>query len=423
VPSIKTITLGCRFNSYESEVTKAILERAAPDSDIVVINTCAVTHEAERQSRQAVRKAIRENDGAKIIVTGCAAKTSYDYFSSLDGIHKVVQNDEKADISAYITCQHSDGTSSPDVDHSALFHGKIRAFLQIQNGCDNWCTYCIVPVTRGPTKSLPLRDILNRIETLLMAGCREIVLSGIDITSYGKDLEGPVLADVIEAVLQAFPEMDRLRISSLDPHGVDARLRDLFVGEARVMPHLHLSIQSGDDTVLKAMRRRHTRGDVIDLCRYLLDHRPGLVLGCDLIAGFPTETDAMFQNTLNLVDEAGLTLLHVFPYSPRSGTVAARMIQNPRSTILERSKVLRVKADQVKSKLFESMVGATVRGIIEECSDGYAYGKTDSFIPLRLAVDTDAGKVSPGDVVSTSVTGFTEAGLECEMYIGTYTCI
>jgi threonylcarbamoyladenosine tRNA methylthiotransferase MtaB len=393
-----------------------MLERADSDSDIVVINTCAVTHEAERQSRQAVRKAIRENDGAKIIVTGCAAKTSYDYFSSLDGIHKVVQNDEKSDISAYVICQHSEGTST-SVDHSALFQDKIRAFLQIQNGCDNWCTYCIVPATRGPTKSLPIKDILNQVETLLMAGCKEIVLSGIDITSYGKDLDGPVLADVIEATLRAFPEMDRLRISSLDPHGVDTRLRDLFVGEGRVMPHLHLSIQSGDDVVLRAMRRRHTRDNVIDLCQHLLDHRSDLVLGCDMITGFPTETDSMFQNTLNLIDEARLTLLHVFPYSPRSGTAAARMIQNPRPIILERAKELRAKATQVKQKLFESMVGMTVRGIVEECHGELAYGKTDSFIPLRLT-KTDASPIMPGDIVSASVTDFTEDGLKGKAHTG-----
>jgi threonylcarbamoyladenosine tRNA methylthiotransferase MtaB len=386
-----------------------MLEQAAPDSDIIVINTCAVTHEAERQSRQAVRKAIKEHSGAKIIVTGCAAKTSYDYFSSLDGIHKVVQNDEKGDISAYITGQH-DQSPSTDVDHSAIFQGKIRAFLQIQNGCDNWCTYCIVPSTRGSTKSLPIKDILNRVEELLVAGCKEVVLSGIDITSYGKDLDGPVLADVIEATLRTFPEMHRLRISSLDPHGVDARLSELFIGEHRIMPHLHLSIQSGDDAVLKAMRRRHSRSDVINLCRYLLEHRPNIILGCDLIAGFPTETSSMFQNTLSLVDEAGLTLLHVFPYSPRDGTVAARMIQNPRVLILERAKELRAKAHEIKQKFFEHMVGTTVRGIIEECSDKSAYGKTDSFIPLQM-VNIDTTKATSGDVVNVEVTGFTEDGL------------
>jgi threonylcarbamoyladenosine tRNA methylthiotransferase MtaB len=386
-----------------------MLEQVDPDSDIVVINTCAVTHEAERQSRQAVRKAIRENSDAKIIVTGCAAKTSYDYFSSLDGIDKVVQNDKKGELSAYISGQHSESPST-DVDHSAIFQGKIRAFLQIQNGCDNWCTYCIVPATRGPTKSLPIKDILHRVETLLMAGCKEIVLSGIDITSYGKDLDGPVLADVIETTLRIFPEMRRLRISSLDPHGVDARLRDLFIGEDRIMPHFHFSIQSGDDVVLKAMKRRHVRDDVIDLCRYLLDRRPCIVLGCDLITGFPTETDAMFQHTLDLVDESGLTLLHVFPYSPRSGTVAARMIQNQRVTILERAKELRTKAHEVQQKLFKSMVGTTVRGIIEECSDESAYGKTDSFIPLRL-VNTNTSHVMPGSIVNTLITGVTENGL------------
>ncbi|MDR1365026.1 MAG: tRNA (N(6)-L-threonylcarbamoyladenosine(37)-C(2))-methylthiotransferase MtaB [Holosporales bacterium] len=408
MPSVKTITLGCRFNSYESEVAKAALNAAKPERDVVVINTCAVTREAERQSRQAVRKAIRENKGADIIVTGCAVKTSYDYFKSLDGVCSVVPNDEKNAISSRIPRQFS-VASTTDVDHGALFRDKIRAFLQIQNGCDNWCSYCIVPITRGASRSLPVGDILRRVESLLTTDCKEIVLSGIDITSYGKELNGPCqdLADVIEAILSAFPEVTRLRISSLDPHGVDERLQDLFVKESRIMPHFHLSIQSGDNSVLKAMKRRHTRDDVVSLCQYLLNRRAGVVLGGDLIAGFPTETDAMFQNTLNLIDDANLTLAHVFPYSPRSGTVAANMIQNHKSVIAERAKTLRDKAHASKQKLFESLTGSTVSGIVEECTDEIAYGKTDSFIPLQL-IRPPSIKVRPGDLVSADIVRFTD---------------
>ncbi|MDR1333304.1 MAG: tRNA (N(6)-L-threonylcarbamoyladenosine(37)-C(2))-methylthiotransferase MtaB [Holosporales bacterium] len=408
--SIKTVTLGCRFNSYESEVAKAMLEEAKADSDIVVINTCSVTHEAERQSRQAVRKAIRENRSAKIIVTGCAAKTSYEYFKALDGVHKIIQNDEKLDIGSYATVVHPDDNDDNPTESAArnpIFRDRIRAFLQIQNGCDNYCTYCIVPITRGPPRSLPIKDIMLQIEASLVAGCKEIVLSGIDITSYGRDLAGPVLADVIETVLKEFPDVTRLRISSLDPHGIDNRLLGLFTGESRIMPHLHLSIQSGDDTVLTSMRRRHTRDDVITLCQKILDLRPDVVLGCDLIAGFPAETEAMFQNTMSLVDEAHLTLLHVFPYSPRTGTAAANMIQLPREVVLKRAEILREKAIAVKHKLFKTLVGTTVRGILEKFADGIWYGKTDSFIPFRFS-QLSHQQLSPGSVITALVTGFND---------------
>ncbi|MBQ7524548.1 MAG: tRNA (N(6)-L-threonylcarbamoyladenosine(37)-C(2))-methylthiotransferase MtaB [Alphaproteobacteria bacterium] len=382
---IKTITFGCRFNSYETEITRSILNSLSPVDDVIVINTCSVTHEAERQSKQAVRKAIRENPQAKIIVTGCAAKTSAQYFRDLDGVFAVVQNDAKSDVNSYLslphaaTAAHFDSDAIVDEDDQ-LFQNRARAFLQIQNGCDHFCSYCIVPFTRGRARSLPLNVILRRIDHLLSLGFKEIVLSGIDITSYNSD--GLDFPGVIQAILAKFPALLRLRISSLDPARIDARLLELLTTEARIMPHFHLSIQSGDNDVLRAMRRRHTREQVIDTCTRILSRRPGVILGADLIAGFPSETDAAFENTLRLIDDAHISLLHVFPYSPRSGTIAAQMLQLPRVTILNRAKMLRKKAVEVKKRLLNSLVGTHISGIVEYNENGFSYGKTDNFLPF-----------------------------------------
>ncbi|MBQ9335342.1 MAG: MiaB/RimO family radical SAM methylthiotransferase, partial [Alphaproteobacteria bacterium] len=263
-----------------------------------------------------------------------------------------------------------------------LFQNRVRAFLPIQNGCDNFCTYCIVPYTRGRSQSLPPDVIIRRINHLISIGFKEIVLSGIDITSY--KYEDVTLADVIKAVLKK-TSLDRLRISSLDPAGVDDKLFDIITNEMRVMPHFHLSIQAGDNDVLKAMRRRHTREDVIRLCNNILNKRPDVVFGSDFIAGFPVETDKMFENTLKLVDEAHLSLLHVFPFSPRRGTVAAKMIQLPEQTIHSRAKLLREKAQKVKEQLLKSFLNKPVTGMIEKTENGISYGKTDSFIPFCIA--------------------------------------
>lgn len=407
---IKTITLGCRFNFYESEVSKAMIKGLEPDSDVVVINTCSVTHEAERQSKQAVRKAIRENSGAKIIVTGCAAKTSAEYFENLEGVFKVIQNDDKDNIHSYTSV--SQNASKINFDDSAideegdpLFKNKARVFMQIQNGCDHFCTYCIVPFTRGRSKSLSLEAILKRVEYFSDHGFKEIVLSGIDITSYGKDLENNIeFADVLESILKNFPDQKRIRISSIDPKGVNERLFDILATEKRIMPHFHLSIQSGDNDVLKAMRRRHSREDVINFCNKLHDIRPDIVFGSDFIAGFPTETQAMFENTLKIIDEANLSLMHVFPYSPRSGTVASNMIQLPKNVILERAKILREKAQDAKLKLLKNMVGKKVSGIVEKYADGISFGKTDSFIPFSINLSSQ-----PSDILQDlTVVGYDE---------------
>lgn len=407
MPRIKTITLGCRFNFYESEVSKAIIDKLQPKNDIVVINTCSVTHEAERQSKQAVRKAIRENPDAKIIVTGCAAKTALKYFETLEGVFKIIQNSDKSEPSEYFDIPHSSSDINFENDiaieeNSQLFENKSRTFIQIQNGCDHFCSYCIVPFTRGRSKSLPLDIILKRIKHFVKLGFKEIVLSGIDITSYGKDFNKKIdLSDVILAILKSNPELNRLRISSIDPKCIDEKLFELFTQELRIMPHFHLSIQSGDNEVLKAMRRRHTREDVIEICNKMLSERKDIVFGADFIVGFPTETEIMFENTLKLIDEAHLSLLHVFPYSPREGTLASKMIQLPRSVILHRASVLRQKANEVKQKLFKSLLNHEISGIIEETTSEYSFGKTDNFIPFKI------NKIlSPNDIIKAKVIGF-----------------
>ncbi|MDR0942639.1 MAG: tRNA (N(6)-L-threonylcarbamoyladenosine(37)-C(2))-methylthiotransferase MtaB [Holosporales bacterium] len=401
--AVKTITLGCRFNFYESEVAKSIITNLEPNSDIVVINTCSVTHEAERQSRQFVRKAIRENKGAKIIVTGCAAKTSFDYFKNLEGVFKVVQNDEKDNIEPYLDIPHNSDKIKPLANGEDFFQGRVRAFLEIQNGCNHFCAYCIVPFTRGRSRSFPIEEILKKVGSFIKSGIKEITLSGIDITSYGLDIGGNIeLADVIESIFKTYPDFKRLRISSVDPAAISDRLLNLFINEKRILPHFHLSIQSGDNDVLKAMRRRHTREDVIKICRKIKEARKEAVFGCDLLVGFPTETKEMFQNTLTLIDEANLSLAHAFAYSLRPGTVAASMIQHPRDVILKRGKLLRKKAKEARLKLFSSLVGTNMPVIIESSKDGVFYGKTDSFIPFR----TSLKGFQSGDVVQLKVFDF-----------------
>lgn len=405
MPRIKTITLGCRFNFYESEILKSIIKKLQPKDDIIVINTCSVTHEAERQSKQAVRKAIRENPESKIIVTGCAARTSEQYFKDLNGVFKVIQNSKKSNPNEYLDIPHSssDINFTNDItieENSNLFENRARAFVQIQNGCNHFCSYCIVPFTRGSSKSLPFDIILKRINHLINLGFKEIVLSGIDITSYGKDLNDKKdLSDVISTILNACSGLNRLRISSIDPKCIDERLFELFTQESRIMPHFHLSIQSGDNEVLKVMRRRHTREEVIEVCNRMLSERKDIVFGADFIAGFPTETDAMFENTLKLIDEAHLSLLHVFPYSPRQGTLASKMIQLPRNVTLQRALVLRQKASEVKQKLFSSLLNHDISGIIEGTKQNYSFGKTDNFIPFKINKNFSATDIIRGKII------------------------
>ena len=333
---VEIVTFGCRLNAVESEVMRGHA-RAAGLDDVVVVNTCAVTSEAERQARQAIRRLRRERPGATLIVTGCAAQIDPDRFAAMPEVDRVVGNDEKMKAETFATL---DGPRVRVNDIMAVretaphlveaFEGRARAFVQVQQGCDHRCTFCIIPYGRGNSRSVPIGEVVRQVRTLVEAGYREVVLTGVDVTSYGPDLPGaPRLGQMVRRLLAQVPDLPRLRLSSLDPVEIDDDLWRLIAEEPRLMPHLHLSVQAGNDLILKRMKRRHLRADAIDVCRRARDLRPEIAFGADLIAGFPTEDEAMFADTLNLVGEAGLTYLHVFPYSPRPGTPAAKMPQVP----------------------------------------------------------------------------------------------
>lgn len=384
---IKTVTLGCRFNFYESEVVKGMIESFDVDQDIVVINTCAVTHEATRKSKQAVRKALRENPNARVIVTGCALKTNQEELKSIEGISGFIQNEHKMEIESYSFISPR-GPVINDIYKSKvsnIFEDRSRVFLQIQNGCDNFCSYCIIPFTRGKSKSVPINDIVRKVQYFVDKGFKEIVLSGIDITSYGKDLQNKLeLSDVIEQILLHTPELQRVRISSLDPAGVTEKLFKIIVAEERILPHFHMSIQSGDNDVLRAMNRRHTREDVIDLCYKIRSARNDVLFGSDFIVGFPNETDDMFENTKRFIFEAGITFCHIFPFSPRKGTLAASLIGLPKNVIEDRARKLSKAAFEHRQEIFSSFIGQEVGVFIEKNERGFSYGKTNNFISVKI---------------------------------------
>ena len=324
------VTFGCRLNAYESEVIRSTL-LDTPSEDMVVINTCSVTHEAERQARQAIRRARRENPLAEIIVPGCAAQVDPASFASMPEVDRVLGNIEKLQPASYKSADPILVNNIMSVRETAGhllqgFEDRARAFVQVQQGCDHRCTFCIIPFGRGNSRSVPIGQIVTQVRRLVENGYVEIVLSGVDISSYGEDLPGhPSLGQMIRRLLAHLPELKRLRISSIDCIEIDDDLKRIIAEEERLMPHLHLSLQSGDNMILKRMKRRHSRQDAVHLCNELRSLRPDIVFGADLIAGFPTETDNMFQKSLALIEDCGLTWLHVFPYSERSGTPAAKM--------------------------------------------------------------------------------------------------
>ncbi|MDB5541938.1 MAG: 2-methylthioadenine synthase, partial [Devosia sp.] len=337
--SIETLTFGCRLNAYESEVMKAEAEKAGL-SDTIIVNTCAVTAEAVRQAKQAIRRARREHPERKIIVTGCAAQTEARSFGDMAEVDLVIGNADKLKAESYQPMafgvplndkvQVNDIMSVRETAAHLIdgMDGRARAFVQVQNGCDHHCTFCIIPYGRGPSRSVPMGLVVDQIKRLVDNGYGEIVLTGVDITSYGPDLPGtPTLGKLTQSILRHVPDLPRLRISSIDSIEADDALYDAIASDKRLMPHLHLSLQSGDDMILKRMKRRHLRADALAVVEKLRTLRPDMVFGADIIAGFPTESDAMFANTLGIVTEAELTYLHVFPYSPRPGTPAARMPQ------------------------------------------------------------------------------------------------
>ena len=403
----RILTFGCRLNAYESEVMRGHAETAGL-TDAIIVNTCAVTGEAERQARQAIRKARRENPQAQIIVTGCAAQIDPDGFAAMAEVDRVLGNEEKLRADSFISADAprvavndimTVRETAPQL--IAGFAERTRAFVQVQQGCDHRCTFCIIPYGRGNSRSVPLGEVVRQVRALTEQGTAEVVLTGVDITSYGGDLPGqPALGQMIRRLLAQVPELQRLRLSSLDAIELDPDLRRLIAEEPRLMPHLHLSLQAGDDMILKRMKRRHSRAEAVALCDDLRDLRPDIVFGADLIAGFPTETEAMFENSLKLVEDCGLTYLHVFPYSARKGTPAAKMPQLPMAVRKERAARLRQAGEAALSRFLDSQLGRRAAVLIEKReADGRFLGRSETFAPVLL----DSGDV--GAVIEATVTG------------------
>jgi threonylcarbamoyladenosine tRNA methylthiotransferase MtaB len=415
-PSVEVVTFGCRLNTSESEVMQRLAAEAGL-SDAIVVNTCAVTGEATRQARQAIRRLKRENPAARIIVTGCAAQTEPEVFAEMAEVDRVIGNDEKMKAQAWGETRRA-LSQGPDfgiaasekvavndimaVREQALhlvdgLTGRSRAFVQVQNGCDHRCTFCIIPFGRGNSRSVPMGEVVAQVRKLVENGYREVVLTGVDITSYGQGLPGePKLGALVKAILRHVPELERLRISSIDSVEADPDLMAVIAEEERFMPHLHLSLQAGDDMVLKRMKRRHLRADAVRFCEEVRRLRPDMVFGADIIAGFPTETEEMFARSLAIVDECGLTHLHVFPFSPRPGTPASRMPQVARDVVKERAKRLRAKGEAALSAHLDAMIGRAFSVLAE--TDRVA--RTGHFTPVRLAQD-----VAPGQILTVTVTG------------------
>ena len=401
-------TFGCRLNTFESEIMRGHAQKAGL-KDAVIFNTCAVTAEATRQARQAIRKAYKENPDAQIIVTGCAAQIDPEMFSAMPEVSRVLGNEEKLQAAAWLS-----GSNRPRIDVSDIMlvketrppmierlTARTRAFVQVQNGCDHRCTFCIIPFGRGNSRSVPISDAVEQVRRLVAQGHNEIVLSGVDLTSWGVDLEGtPKLGRLLTRLLKDVPHLKRLRLSSIDSIEADAELIEVITGEPRLMPHLHLSLQSGDNMILKRMKRRHSREHTIEFCARLRAKRPDIVFGADIIAGFPTETDAMFENSLGIIDECGLTYLHVFPYSSRPGTPAARMPEISRDVVKRRAALLRAKGDMQLQKFLSAEVGKWRDVLVETPSTG----RTPQFALTKFETAMVPGAVISAKVLSASST-------------------
>ena len=397
---IDLVTFGCRLNTYESAVMKGHAQ-AAGLNDVMIFNTCAVTKEAERQARQAIRRARRDHPHKKIIVTGCAAQIDPEGFGAMPEVDRVIGNDLKLKPETWGETDKIAVNDIMSVRETAShltggFDGRARAFLQVQQGCNHRCTFCIIPYGRGNSRSVPIGEIYKEIRNIVAQGYQEVVLTGVDITDYGLDLPGtPTLGQMIRRILALVPELPRMRLSSLDPVEMDNDLWDLIANEPRLMPHLHISLQAGDDMILKRMKRRHLRHDIIDMVNRARVLRPDIVFGADIIAGFPTETEAMFKNTLNIIPECGIIHNHIFPYSPRPGTPAARMPQLDRQIIKERAARLRAAGQQELDTFLQKEIGQTRQVLIEQNGTGH----TEHFIKLH-GVEGEVGKMT--NVVLTS---------------------
>lgn len=403
---VDVVTFGCRLNTYESEIIRERANEAGLaglQGGAVVVNTCAVTAEAVRQARQAIRRIRREQPGARIVVTGCAAQTSGGAFAAMEEVDLVIGNEDKLHARNYRAlpdfgvndCEKLRVNDIMSVRQTApqlvkSIDGRSRAFVQVQNGCDHRCTFCVIPYGRGNSRSVPAGAVVDQVRTLVGNGYREVVLTGVDITSYGRDLPGkPSLGRLVRTILRRVGELKRLRLSSIDSVEADRDLLDAIGEDERLMPHLHLSLQSGDNMILKRMKRRHSREDSIRFCQQVRRLRPDMAFGADIIAGFPTETGEMFENSIRLVDECGLSQLHVFPFSPREGTAAARMPQLDRRLVKERAARLRHKGEQAYGAHLDGLCGSRQRVLVEN----EASGRTEDFTPVAIT-GGDCGEIA-----------------------------
>ena len=406
--TLEVVTFGCRLNIVESEALKLQAE-AAGLKDAAIVNSCAVTAEATRQARQAVRRLKREQPDRPVIVTGCAAQIEPARFAAMPEADRVLGNDEKLNPASWLALARSNSLGNADAAATdkldvgdimarttlrapvtGRFAGHTRGFVQVQNGCDHRCTFCVIPFGRGNSRSLSIGDVLSQCRKLVEAGAREIVLTGVDLTSYGRDLpDEPSLGELARAILHDLPELPRLRLSSIDAVEVDDTLRDLLATEMRLMPHLHLSLQAGDDLILKRMKRRHSRADAIRFCAEIRALRPDIVFGADLIAGFPTEDEVMFSRSLALVEECGLSFVHVFPYSARPGTPAARMPQLAGTVVTERAARLRAAAAAAHERHLSARIGRPLSVLTERGNTGRA----EDFTLVRFDREIAAGQI------------------------------
>ncbi len=418
----KVITLGCRLNAYESDVI-AQNARDVEDRGAVVINTCAVTNDAVAESRRQVRKAKRDNPDARIIVTGCAAQINPAMFADMTEVDQVLGNHEKMNPMSFGPDAPTERIRVNDImsvrETAPQFMGsenapsvksqsRSRAFLQVQNGCDHRCTFCIIPYGRGNSRSVPAGEIVGSVKSLVRQGYNEVVLTGVDLSSWGGDLPGtPPLGDLVRRILKLVPDLPRLRLSSIDPAEVDEVLFDLLVTDTRMSPYLHLSLQAGDDMILKRMKRRHTRAQAIDLCRRLKAARPEFTFGADIIAGFPTEDDAMFENSVSVVSEIGIPWLHVFPFSPREGTPAAKIPPINGNIVKARAKTLRDAGALEKATHLKTRIGDEDEALFEETG----LGRLPDFSMVKVDNPPLDIKNAAGSLARVRITGATDTQL------------
>lgn len=399
---VDVVTLGCRLNALESERMAAEAAHTGV-GDTVIVNSCAVTAEAVRQSRQAIRRARRNRPGARILATGCAAEIDPGAFRAMPEVDAVIPNRQKTRPEFWARIAGVLPAAAPSTPPPPR---RARAYVEVQNGCDHRCTFCVIPFGRGSSRSTPVAEAVRQVRTRWEEGYREVVLTGVDLTAYGPDLAEPfALGDLVAAILLGVPELPRLRLSSIDAAEVDPRLEDLLLSEPRLMPHVHLSLQAGDDLILKRMKRRHSRGDAIRFCARLRAGRD-IAVGADLIAGFPTETEAMFESTMRLLDECGLDYLHVFPFSPRPGTPAARMPQLPRDIVRARAASLRQAGAGRRDLRLSSRVGRVERTLVETP----LRGRTECYAEVDFSTPCPAERI--GDIIAVPIAGVRDGRLQ-----------